>query len=105
MFDTKFDGTIDEIRDFNPLEDVFYLDNAIFTKFTGGSLGSPKRIYSTNLEDGAGAKPNDSNDFLTYDSTTGNLSYDADGNGAGAAIVFAHLQPGLDLGAVNFWVI
>ena len=105
VFDTKFDGTIDEIRDFNPLEDAIYLDNAIFTKFTGGSLGSPKRINSTNLEDGAGAKPNDSNDFLTYDSTTGNLSYDADGNGAGAAIVFAHLQPGLDLIPANFYII
>jgi len=105
VFDTKFDGTIDEIRDFNPLEDAIYLDNAIFTKFIGGSLGSPKRIYSTNLEDGAGAKPDDSNDFLTYDSTTGNLAYDADGNGAGAAIVFAHLQPGLDLIPANFYII
>ena len=105
VFDTKFDGTIDEILDFNPKEDAFYLDNAIFTALTGGSLSDPKRIFRTNLEDGAGAKPNDSNDFLIYDKTTGNLSYDADGNGAGEAIVFAHLQPGLDLAPANFYVI
>lgn len=105
VFDTKFDGTIDEIMDFNPKEDVFFLDNAVFTKLNGGSLSNPKRIFSTNLEDGAGAKPNDSNDFLIYDKTTGNLSYDADGNGSGAAVVFAHLQPGLDLAAANFYVI
>ena len=105
VFDTKFDGTIDEILDFNPKEDVFFLDNAVFTKLTGGTLSSPKRIYSTNLEDGAGAKPNDANDFLIYDKTTGNLSYDADGSGSGAAIVFAHLQPGLDLVPANFYVI
>src|SRR4030095_13937309 len=105
VFDTGFDGRITQIKDFNPLEDVFYLDNAVFTKLGSGSLSSPRKIYGTNLEDGAGAHPNDSNDFMTYDSTTGNLSYDADGNGAGAAVVFAHLQPGLDLAAANFYVI
>ena len=104
VFDTSFDGSIDEIMDFNPLEDAFYLDNAVFTKLGSGSLSSPRRIYSTNLEDGAGALPNDSNDFITYDSTTGNLSYDADGNGAGEAVVFAHLQPNLNLVAANFFV-
>jgi len=105
VFDTAFDGSIDEILDFNPLEDVLYLDNAFFTKLTGGSLSSPRKLYGTNLEDGAGAKPNDVNDFIVYDSTTGNLSYDSDGNGSGAAIIFAHLQAGLDLSASNFYVI
>ena len=104
VFDTAF-GSIDQVLDFNPAEDVFYLDNAIFTKLGSGSLSSPHQIGSTNLEDGAGALANDSNDFLTYDKTTGHLSYDADGNGSGAPIDFAHLQPGLDLSAANFWVI
>ncbi|HEU4498501.1 MAG TPA: calcium-binding protein [Sphingomicrobium sp.] len=105
VFDTAFDGCIDEIIDFNPLEDAFYLDNAIFESLGRGSLSNPRKIGSTNLEDGPGAKANDSNDFIIYDSTTGNLSYDADGSGAGAAVVFAHLQPGLDLAAANFYVI
>ena len=105
VFDTAFDGCIDEIMDFNPLEDVFYLDNAIFARLGRGSLSSPRKIGSTNLEDGPGAKANDSNDFIIYDSTTGNLSYDADGSGAGAAVVFAHLQPDLNLAAANFYVI
>ena len=50
VFDTKFDGTIDEILDFNPLDDIFYLDNAIFTKFgrvarqsQGGSIAPTLR--------------------------------------------------------------
>jgi hypothetical protein len=105
VFDTKFDGSVVEILDFNPYEDVFYLDNAVFTKLTGGTLSSPKRIYSTNLEDGMGAKADDANDFLIYDKATGNLSYDADGNGSGTPIVFAHLQAGLDLAPANFFVI
>jgi Ca2+-binding RTX toxin-like protein len=105
VFDTRYDGTIDEILDFNPLEDAIYLDNAVFTKLGSGSLGSPRKIGATNLEDGAGARPNDSNDYIIYDSITGNLSYDADGNGAGAAVVFAHLQSGLNLAAAHFYVI
>ena len=105
VFDTRFDGSIDEIMDFNPLEDVLYLDNAIFTKLSGGSLSEPKRIYSGQLKDGPGATAGDSSDFLVYDSNTGNLSYDADGSGAGHAIVFAHMQAGLDLVPANFYVI
>lgn len=105
VFDTAFDGSIDEILDFNPLEDKFFLDNAVFTKLAGGSLSNPKKIYGTNLEDGPGAWANDSNDFLIYDKNTGNLSYDADGSGPGKGIVFAHLQAGLDLSASNFYVI
>jgi len=104
VFDTAF-GSIDQVVDFNPAEDRFYLDNAIFTKLRSGTLSSPTQIYGTNLEDGAGATANDSNDFLTYDKTTGQLSYDADGNGAGAPVVFAQLPTGLDLMTSNFWVI
>ena len=57
--------------DFNPAEDVFYLENAIFTKLGSGSLSNPRKIWGTNLEDGAGAKANDNNDFLVYDKNTG----------------------------------
>jgi Ca2+-binding RTX toxin-like protein len=105
VFDTKLDGSVDNILDFNPLEDALYLDNAVFTKLGSGSFASPQKIRSTWLEDGPGAHANDSNDYLVYDRTTGNLSYDADGNGAGAPITFAHLPTGLDLGAMHFFVI
>ncbi|MDP9422288.1 MAG: calcium-binding protein, partial [Pseudomonadota bacterium] len=105
VFDTALDGSIDQILDFNPADDTFYLDNAIFTKLSGGSLSSPQRIYSGQLVDGAGAVPKDASDYLIYDKTTGNLSYDADGSGAGKAIVFAHLQAGLDLTPSDFYVI
>ncbi len=105
VFDTKLDGTIDELPDFNPLEDVLYLDNAIFTKLSGGTLSSPKRIYSGQMIDGAGATPKDSSDHLVYNKTTGALSYDADGSGSGHAIQFAELPAGLDLLPANFYVI
>jgi len=104
VFDTAL-GSVDQILDFNPAEDAIYLDNAIFTKLGSGSLSSPRQIWGTNLETGAGAHADDSNDFLSYDKTTGNLYYDADGNGGGAPVQFAHLQAGLDMHAYNFFVI
>ncbi|MCW3796983.1 calcium-binding protein [Sphingomonas sp. BN140010] len=104
VFDTAL-GSVDQVVDFNPAEDVFYLDNAIFTKLRAGSLSSPTKIYGTNLEAHAGAHADDANDFLIYDRSTGHLSYDADGSGPGGEVDFAHLQPGLDLAPANFFVI
>ena len=37
----------------------------------------------------AGVKAHEADDFILYDTTTGNLYYDADGAGAGAAVQFA----------------
>lgn len=105
VFDTALDGSIDRITDFTVGQDHIYLDNAIFTKLGSGSWSSPQHISSSFLEDGAGAKANDSNDYIIYDSNTGNLSYDADGNGAGAAVTFAHLAAGLNLSHYDFYVV
>jgi Ca2+-binding RTX toxin-like protein len=104
VFDTAL-GSIAQVQDFNPAEDVFYLDNAIFTSLRSGTLSAPVKIYGTNLTVGSGAHAIDSNDFLSYDKSTGHLYYDADGSGAGAPVDFAHLQAGLDLTAANFWMI
>ncbi|HYC95022.1 MAG TPA: calcium-binding protein [Sphingomicrobium sp.] len=105
VFDTALDGSIDELPDFNPADDTIYLDNMIFTRLTGGTLSSPLRIYSGQLVDGPGAVPKDSNDFIIYDKNTGNLSYDSDGNGPRAGIIFAHLPAGLDLTPADFYII
>lgn len=104
VFDTAIGHDVDTIRDFNPAEDWIYLDNAIFAKLGSGSLNAPVALNNAWLVDEAGAHAHDANDYLIYDRTTGNLSYDADGNGAGAAITFAHLPAGLDLGNANFFV-
>ena len=47
----------------------------------------------------------DADDHILYDSSTGNLYFDADGNGAIAPQLFATLHEGLDLTAADFIVI
>jgi serralysin len=82
--------------------DVIRLDPTIF-----GALGttvdaSEFRAYSGVLTN------QDANDHLLFDRVTGNLLYDADGNGAGAAIRFANVNTlsatGGPLTAANFEV-
>ena len=53
----------------------------------------------------AGAAAHDPDDLIMYDSTNGNLSYDADGNGGGAAQIFAVVSPGLAMSASNFLLV
>ena len=52
-----------------------------------------------------GSTAQDADDRIIYSQATGQLFYDADGNGAGAAIQFATLGTGLALSASDFTVI
>ncbi|GAB6142417.1 hypothetical protein JCM14076_31460 [Methylosoma difficile] len=52
-----------------------------------------------------GNKALDGNDYLIYNSSTGGLFYDADGNGAGAAVRIAIMGVNLALTNADFVVI
>ena len=52
-----------------------------------------------------GTAAQDADDRIIYDSATGKLFFDADGSGAGAAVLFATLDAGLALTASDFTVI
>ena len=52
-----------------------------------------------------GTSAQDADDRIIYNSTTGQLFYDADGNGSGAAVLFATLQGAPALAASDFVVI
>jgi VCBS repeat-containing protein len=103
VFDTALEAAtnVDTIADFdaNPGgggQDRIHLDETIFSQLTAtGALGS------SNFAANAGGTATDANDYILYDSTTGNLYYDADGNGAGARVQFGTLTPGGISGAVD----
>ncbi|MCX7093517.1 MAG: hypothetical protein NTY50_08735 [Methylobacter sp.] len=77
-------NNVDRVTDFVAADDTIQLENAIFTK-----LSVTGTLNSANLKIGTVAA--DSNDFVIYNKTTGLLFYDADGNGAGAAVQIAVL--------------
>jgi len=102
VFNTALNATTnkDTITGFSPVDDQLVLENAIFTKFTAtGAI--PAGTFVANV----GAVAGDANDYLLYDTTTGKLFYDADGNGAGAKVEFVTLVGIPVLSAADFTVI
>jgi Ca2+-binding RTX toxin-like protein len=91
-------GNIDAIADFSVADDTIQLDDAIFA-----AIGPMGALNPNAFATGAAAA--DADDRIVYNSATGQLFYDADGNGAGAAIRFASLATGLLLTANDFQVI
>lgn len=77
----------DTITDFANLSgnnDTIWLENANFTKLS--ALGA---LNAASFHVGVSAA--DANDYVVYNKATGALYYDADGNGAGAAVQIALL--------------
>ena len=90
-------GNVDTIGDFLSGTDVIALDDAVFAGLSAGDLPAGAFVVGT----AAG----DADDRIIYDQTTGALYYDADGNGAGAAVQFASLSGAPALSASDFHVI
>jgi Ca2+-binding RTX toxin-like protein len=90
--------SIDKIVDYNAADDTIQLEDSIFTALTTiGTLAADNFIIGTSAAD--------SNDFIVYNTTTGALLYDADGNGAVAAVQIATLTGGLALTNADIVVI
>jgi len=88
---------IDRILGFNAADDTIALDDAIFTGLALGAL-NPNAFVT-------GAAALDANDRIIYNNLTGQLLFDADGSGSGAAVHFAIIATGLSLTASDFTVI
>ncbi|MGC4026395.1 MAG: calcium-binding protein [Mesorhizobium sp.] len=92
---------VDRITDFNVVNDTLVLENAIFTKLgtTTGTLSSAMFWKSTS------GLAHDSSDRIIYETDTGKLFYDSNGNAAGGSVHFATLAPGLALTNADFLII
>ena len=88
----------DRITDFNVTEDRIQLENAVFTALPKtGTLAARAFISGSSFTTTA--------QRIRYESTTGNLFYDPDGNGTGSAsTLFATLSTGLALTNTHFVV-
>lgn len=86
VFNAALNGltNVDTINDFVAVDDTIRLENAIFTALTAtGTLNASFFRLGTAAVD--------NNDYIIYDEASGDLFYDADGNGAGAQVLFATL--------------
>lgn len=79
-------GNDDRISGFVVADDTIELSKAVFTALPGG-IGTT--LSAANFRVGTAAV--DADDYIVYNTANGQLSYDADGSGAGAAVTIATL--------------
>jgi Ca2+-binding RTX toxin-like protein len=103
LFDSRLNATsnVDAITGFVAADDTILLDNAIFTRFATADVA----LSAANFKANAAGAATDRNDYIVYQTDTGKLFYDADGNGAGAAVHFATLVGAPAITAADFFVV
>lgn len=90
-------SNVDTLLDYSVADDRIWLDDAIFTTLTAGqALGAAFVVGSAATT--AGHR-------IIYNAANGGLSYDADGVGGDAAILFARIGAGQAMTAAEFLVI
>jgi Ca2+-binding RTX toxin-like protein len=87
-------ANVDKIVDFSVADDTIMLDRAVFGGIAAGTLASSAFV--------AGTAAADADDRILYDGGTGKIFYDADGSGAGAAVLFAQVAAGTALTNLDF---
>jgi Ca2+-binding RTX toxin-like protein len=98
LFDTALGGgNVDTITVFATGSDRIFLDHNVFSALSTGALNANAFVI--------GSAALDADDRILYDAGSGNLYYDADGNGAGAAVLFATVQGNPVILASDFGVI
>jgi Ca2+-binding RTX toxin-like protein len=101
-FDSKLSAinNFDTILDFQPSDDTIQLENAVFTQLKKTGV-----LSANNFSANADGKAQDANDYIVYDTDSGAVYYDADGNGMGSAIQFVTLLGQPTITAADFFVI
>jgi Ca2+-binding RTX toxin-like protein len=77
---------VDTLTDFNPADDILQIENSVYTKLAATGVLSASNFRASTTGNAA-----DSNDFVLYDTDSGQLFYDADGSGSGVKVLVATL--------------
>ncbi|GHC52286.1 calcium-binding protein [Neogemmobacter tilapiae] len=99
VFNSQLGGAnADIVDDMQVNIDKIVLDRSIFA-----AIGATGLMAQSKFKIGANAT--DANDRIIYNSGTGQLYYDRDGNGGAAKVLFATLDTGLALDGADFLII
>ncbi|MBL8497076.1 FG-GAP-like repeat-containing protein [Nitrosomonas sp. JL21] len=91
-------GPVDVITDYHVANDTIQLENSVFNALTDPGVLAAGQFR-------VGAKALDANDHIIYNSATGALIYDANGNGSGGITQIATIGTGLALTHADIVVI
>lgn len=103
VFNTTLGATtnVDRIADFSKVlnnTDVFVLNRSVFTNVNAGTV-----LTAAEFRSGAAVTTaNAAGQRIIYNTTTGDVFYDADGSGVAAAVRFATVNPNTALAATDF---
>jgi serralysin len=99
LFNTALSAAsnVDQLLDFRPVDDTIALDQSVFAALPLGTLAAGAFVTGTTAADAS--------DRIIYDSASGKIYYDADGNGGGAKVLFAQITAGLALSNADFNVV
>jgi Ca2+-binding RTX toxin-like protein len=105
VFDTAphSSANMDKITDFVRADgDKIVLEDAVYTALLASGTGNPALLASQFV---VGTAATTAEHRIIYNQSQGRLFYDADGNGAGAAVQFATVAAGMALSAADLWVV
>jgi Ca2+-binding RTX toxin-like protein len=91
-------SNVDRIADFNVADDTIRLDNAVMPGLANSWSGA--MFWKS-----AAGVAHDANDRVIYETDTGWLNYDSNGNAAGGLVHVAKLTPNLALTDADFVLI
>ncbi|PZV40337.1 hypothetical protein B5V02_01975 [Mesorhizobium kowhaii] len=91
---------VDHITDFSVVEDTIQVDSAIFA-----ALGANGTLTAAQFVKNTTGLAGDGNDHIIYETDTGWLTYDSNGNAAGGSTHFATLAANLALTNADFVVV
>lgn len=93
-------SNVDTISDFSVADDTVRLENGIFTTILGTGFLTAAQFVAN-----ASGTAADASDRIIYETDTGRLFYDSNGNAAGGSVHFATVGTNLAVTAADFFVV